>query len=45
MEEKKVIFDHPIGTFKNSVRAYREYKKERRSKMEEKYCPPTASVS
>ena len=35
MEDKKVIFDHPIGTFKNSVRAYREYKKEWRAKMEE----------
>ena len=36
MEDKKVIFDHPIGTFKNSVRAYREYKKEWRAKMEVK---------
>ena len=33
-DNKKVIFDHPIGTFKNSVRAYREYKKEWRAKME-----------
>ena len=27
---------NPIGTFKNSVRAYREYKKEWRAKMEVK---------
>ena len=27
---------YPIGTFKNSVRAYREYKKEWRAKMEVK---------
>lgn len=35
-DNKKIIFDHPIGTFKNSVRAYREYKKEWRAKMEVK---------
>ena len=29
-------FTHPVGTFKESVRAYRKYKKEWRAKMEVK---------
>jgi hypothetical protein len=36
MENNTIIFDNPIGTFKESVRAYREYKKEWRKKMEVK---------
>ena len=34
METKIIQFNHPIGTFKESVRSYREYKKEWRAKME-----------
>lgn len=36
METKAIKFDHPVGSFKDSVRAYREYKKEWRAKMEVK---------
>lgn len=36
METKKLQFSHPVGTFKESVRAYRKYKKEWRAKMEVK---------
>lgn len=34
MVKKEMVFDHPIGSFRNSVRAYRQYKKEWRAKME-----------
>lgn len=34
MEKKTIKFDHPVGSFKNSIRAYREYKKEWRAQME-----------
>lgn len=34
MGNNTIIFDNPLGTFKESVRAYREYKKEWRKKME-----------
>lgn len=36
MEKNKLQFSHPVGTFKESVRAYRKYKKEWRAKMEVK---------
>lgn len=36
MEAEKLQFNHPVGSFKKSVRAYREYKKEWRAKMEVK---------
>ncbi len=36
MEARALKFDHPVGTFKESVRAYRKYKKEWREKMEVK---------
>ena len=36
METKTIQFNHPIGTFKESVRSYRKYKKEWRAKMEVK---------
>ena len=36
METKKIQFSHPVGTFKESVRAYRKYKEEWRAKMEVK---------
>ena len=35
MEAKTLKFSHPVGSFRESVRAYREYKKEWRAKMEE----------
>lgn len=36
MEGRNVQFTHPIGTFRDSLRAYREYKKEWRAKMDVK---------
>lgn len=36
METKAFTFDHPVGTFKKSVRAYREYKKQWQARMEVK---------
>lgn len=36
METQAFHFSHPVGTFKESVRAYRKYKKEWRAKMEVK---------
>ena len=36
METKTIQYNHPIGTFKESVRSYRKYKKEWRAKMEVK---------
>ena len=36
MEAKSIEFTHPVGSFKDSVRAYRNYKKEWRAKMEKK---------
>ena len=36
MEAQTFHFNHPVGSFKESVRAYRKYKKEWRAKMEEK---------
>jgi hypothetical protein len=36
MEAKAIRFDRPIGSFRDSVRAYRKYKKEWRAKMEVK---------
>ena len=36
MEAKTVIFNQPIGSFKKSVRAYREYKKQWQVRMEQK---------
>ena len=36
MEAQTFHFSHPVGTFKESVRAYRKYKKEWRAKMEVK---------
>ena len=36
MEAQTFHFNHPVGSFKESVRAYRKYKKEWRAKMEVK---------
>jgi hypothetical protein len=36
METKSLQFCHPVGTFRDSVRAYRKYKEEWRAKMEVK---------
>ena len=36
METKSITFNHPLGTFKKSIRAYREYKKQWQAKMETK---------
>ena len=36
MEAQAFKFDYPVGTFRESVRAYRKYKKEWRKKMEVK---------
>ena len=36
MKTGTFMFDSPVGSFKASVRAYREYKKEWRAKMEVK---------
>ena len=36
MEATTLQFNHPVGTFRESVRAYREYKKEWRAEMEVK---------
>ena len=36
MEETTIKFVHPVGSFRDSVRAYRAYKKEWRAKMQAK---------
>lgn len=36
MATKTLQFSHPVGSFRESVRAYRKYKKEWRAKMEAK---------
>ena len=36
METNTLKFDHPLGSFKKSIRAYREYKKQWREQMEVK---------
>ena len=36
MKAKSLQFSHPVGTFRESLRAYRKYKEEWRAKMEVK---------
>ena len=36
MEAKAIVFDNPVGSFRDSLRAYREYKKEWRARMDVK---------